>query len=220
MSVHDLVHVVARGKRLPPCPWRRSISSTPRPRFHNNCPSLTSRKLAIPVSTWKITSPSLLSRKRSVPAALRVHNHPRSGQVGLHRAFATHGNASIITNRLAASARPLAPTSPVELWRRPYCTPSMPPVGKDYIPPNRPGSPGFLNSDFFKQQVAKQRNNNYHSSSLRTMVATSVNRTALHPGGVQYVVSTWLVSFIANLSTQTQQGPYRTRGGTARDCSH
>jgi phosphoenolpyruvate carboxykinase (ATP) len=66
------------------------------------------------------------------------------------------------------------------------------PAGKDYISPNRPESPGPLASDFSQQQVAKQRNNNYHSTSLRNMVATSVNRTALHPGGVQYVNSTSL----------------------------
>ena len=58
-----------------------------------------------------------------------------------------------------------------------------------HIPPLRPDSPGPLYSDFVQQQIAKQRNNNYHSTSLRTMVATSVNRTALHPGGVQYVFS-------------------------------
>lgn len=63
----------------------------------------------------------------------------------------------------------------------------MSPAGKDYIPPARPDSPGPLAADFFQQQLAKQRNNNYHSTSLRNMVATSVNRTALHPGGVQYV---------------------------------
>lgn len=60
-------------------------------------------------------------------------------------------------------------------------------AGKDYIPLDRSSSPGPLASDFTQQQIAKQRNNNYHSTSLRTMVATSVNRTALHPGGVQYV---------------------------------
>jgi hypothetical protein len=58
---------------------------------------------------------------------------------------------------------------------------------KDYIPLDRSDSPGPLASDFTQQQIAKQRNNNYHSTSLRNMVATSVNRTALHPGGVQYV---------------------------------
>lgn len=96
------------------------------------------------------------------------------------------------------AARPSAPTSPVELWRTtgakctrtpfiPRTVMAMPPAGKNYIPPDRPASPGPLASDFFQQQVAKQRNNNYHSTSLRKMVATSVNRTALHPGGVQYV---------------------------------
>ncbi|KAJ5506531.1 Phosphoenolpyruvate carboxykinase N-terminal [Penicillium expansum] len=58
-------------------------------------------------------------------------------------------------------------------------------AGKDYIPLDRSDSLGPLASDFIQQQIAKQRNNNYHSTSLRTMVATSVNRTALHPGGVQ-----------------------------------
>ncbi|KAJ5548240.1 Phosphoenolpyruvate carboxykinase (ATP) [Penicillium frequentans] len=61
----------------------------------------------------------------------------------------------------------------------------MTPPERNYIVPGRPSSPGLLNSDFFQQQVAKQRNNNYHSTSLKNMVATSVNRTALHPGGVQ-----------------------------------
>lgn len=56
-----------------------------------------------------------------------------------------------------------------------------------HIPPGPPRESGPLYSDFFEQQVAKQRNNNYHSTSLANMVATSVNRTALHPGGVQYV---------------------------------
>lgn len=58
-----------------------------------------------------------------------------------------------------------------------------------HIPPGIPSESGPLYSDFFEQQLAKQRNNNYHSTSLINMVATSVNRTALHPGGVQYVSS-------------------------------
>lgn len=64
---------------------------------------------------------------------------------------------------------------------------NMTPAENIHIRSARPASPGPLYSDFFQQQVAKQRNNNYHSTSLRNMVATSVNRTALHPGGVQYV---------------------------------
>ncbi|KAB8206775.1 phosphoenolpyruvate carboxykinase-domain-containing protein [Aspergillus parasiticus] len=61
----------------------------------------------------------------------------------------------------------------------------MAPAENINIPRASPVEPGPLYTDFFQQQVAKQRNNNYHSTSLRTMVATSVNRTALHPGGVQ-----------------------------------
>ncbi|KAM5487328.1 Protein kinase C-like 1 [Microsporum canis] len=39
-------------------------------------------------------------------------------------------------------------------------------------------------SDFYKQQALKQDHSNYHSTSLK-MVMPSVNRTSLHPTGVQ-----------------------------------
>ena len=48
--------------------------------------------------------------------------------------------------------------------------------------------------DFARQQVSKQQRSNYHSSSLttssssscfHTMVSPSVNKTGLHPAGVQ-----------------------------------
>ena len=68
-----------------------------------------------------------------------------------------------------------------------------------HIPPGIPSESGPLYSDFFEQQVAKQRNNNYHSTSLVNMVATSVNRTALHPGGVQYVYLLFLPLFLPRL---------------------
>lgn len=56
------------------------------------------------------------------------------------------------------------------------------------IPPIHPRPLDSYTSDFVRQQVAKQQHSNYHSTSLRTMVSTSVNRTALHPTGVQYVL--------------------------------
>ncbi|DAA73407.1 TPA_exp: Uncharacterized protein A8136_4816 [Trichophyton benhamiae CBS 112371] len=40
-------------------------------------------------------------------------------------------------------------------------------------------------ADFYKQQALKQDHSNYHSTSLK-MVMPSVNRTSLHPTGVQY----------------------------------
>lgn len=55
-------------------------------------------------------------------------------------------------------------------------------------PPIRPSSPGALSADFARQQISKQQRNNYHSTSLRIMVSNSVNKTALHPSGVQYVL--------------------------------
>ena len=53
-----------------------------------------------------------------------------------------------------------------------------------------------LSADFYRQQIAKQDRSNYHSTSLRTMIAPSVNRTALHPAGVQYVSFTFSFSFL------------------------
>ena len=45
-----------------------------------------------------------------------------------------------------------------------------------------------LSEDYRRQQIAKQSHNNYHSSSLGIMISNnSVNKTSLHPGGVEYV---------------------------------
>lgn len=55
-------------------------------------------------------------------------------------------------------------------------------LGPTKDPYIRPVSPGTLSNDFIRQQVAKQQKNNYHSSSLATMM--NVNQTNLHPHGV------------------------------------
>lgn len=51
-----------------------------------------------------------------------------------------------------------------------------------------PGPPDNTN-DFIKEQINKQQKNNFHSTSLNKsllpMAAPSVNKTALHPGGVK-----------------------------------
>jgi phosphoenolpyruvate carboxykinase (ATP) len=56
-------------------------------------------------------------------------------------------------------------------------------------PPLRSPSPGPLAEDFARQQIFKQSRGNFHSSSLTssiiTMVANNVNKTALHPSGIQ-----------------------------------
>lgn len=54
----------------------------------------------------------------------------------------------------------------------------------------RTASPAPLAQDFARQQVSKQQRSNFHSSSIashvsRTMVSQSVNKTGLHPAGVQ-----------------------------------
>lgn len=51
-----------------------------------------------------------------------------------------------------------------------------------------------LSADYHRQLVSKQQKNNYHSSSLGTMISkNSVNQTNLHPGGVEYVFQ-WVLA--------------------------
>lgn len=56
-------------------------------------------------------------------------------------------------------------------------------------PNPRPLTPGpVLEQDFIRQQIDKQHKNNFHSTALKrtlSMAAPNVNKTALHPGGVQ-----------------------------------
>lgn len=54
--------------------------------------------------------------------------------------------------------------------------------GPESVRPYSPAPP--LEQDYIRQQIAKQQKGNFHSTSLK-MVADSVNKTALHPGGVQ-----------------------------------
>lgn len=69
-------------------------------------------------------------------------------------------------------------------------------------------------SDYVKQNVQKQQRSNFHSSSLKhselTMAAERVNKTALHPGGVEYVLQTipFLCQITAadNFSSPTGRG--------------
>jgi hypothetical protein len=53
------------------------------------------------------------------------------------------------------------------------------------IPPIRPTSPSPSSQDIARQTITKQQNSNYRSTSLKKMVSHSVNKTALHPSGVQ-----------------------------------
>lgn len=62
-------------------------------------------------------------------------------------------------------------------------------------PPVRSYSPGPPNTsnNFLKEQISKQQRSNFHSTSLNkvvTMAAHSVNKTALHPSGVEHVKPT------------------------------
>jgi phosphoenolpyruvate carboxykinase (ATP) len=60
----------------------------------------------------------------------------------------------------------------------------------------RTASPAPFAQDFARQQVSKQQRSNFHSTSLSPLFANTmvsqvpaVNKTNLHPGGLQYVTS-------------------------------
>jgi hypothetical protein len=65
---------------------------------------------------------------------------------------------------------------------------------KAVTPPLRSTSFDPLAEDFARQQIFKQQRGNYHSSSLTTPSSTmvsAVNKTSLHPAGLQYVHAQW-----------------------------
>ena len=65
---------------------------------------------------------------------------------------------------------------------------AMPPKVADHQASSTSGaSLAPFESDYARQQHQKQLKNNYHSSSLAMMFPQNVNRTSLHPGGVEYV---------------------------------
>ncbi|KAL8952263.1 MAG: hypothetical protein Q9183_007398 [Haloplaca sp. 2 TL-2023] len=54
------------------------------------------------------------------------------------------------------------------------------------IPATRSAPLAPLSADYHRQLAQKQQKNNYHSSSLGIMISqNSVNKTSLHPGGVE-----------------------------------
>lgn len=63
-----------------------------------------------------------------------------------------------------------------------------------------------VSSDYQRQQFERQSKNNYHSSSLGMMLPQNVNKTGLHPGGVEYVhLCTVHPRFPANSSIRPQR---------------
>jgi len=72
-----------------------------------------------------------------------------------------------------------------------------------------------------RSTVAKTQLKNHPQA---TMVSNSVNKTALHPGGVEYVLNVLNVLSVGEKYNsdcgQTFSGAYRTGGRTSRDCAH
>jgi len=121
-----------------------------------------------------LSSPVLFSARRPKPLTLRFHwppihtpLRPSSSVLKNHysvRSFRnqtrTHSRSFNMNYSLNNSADPIERTS------SPYSDPRQ--IGP-------------------KSKILASRTYNYHSTSLRNMVTATVNKTALHPGGVQYV---------------------------------
>lgn len=131
---------------------------------------------AWPSLTKPSSTPYIPDAFRPAPCAglprprLAPGNQDIVGQKASHRAFTS------CVPRLGDQMSP--PASGIN-------TRPAPPVRAYTPPPPDPDS-----STFLTDQVAKQQRSNFHSTSLRTvstMVAQTVNRTALHPKGVEYV---------------------------------
>jgi hypothetical protein len=98
-------------------------------------------------------------------------------------------------------------------------------------PSIRPASPAPLAQDFARQTVQKQQRSNFHSTSIssgisHTMVSQSVNKTALHPTGVQYVALFLTIQLfrkkdhLLTIDNQAGQGAHRDRRGAPRQGTH
>ncbi|OCK73303.1 phosphoenolpyruvate carboxykinase [Lepidopterella palustris CBS 459.81] len=137
---------------------------------------------------WSQLSRSQSGSSSSVFGRNRV---PFGGSLPRHKAL----NNSIPNQLtgLAFGARPVDPARARTLFtlnRLPKNVDMAGAIKGTQTPPIRTQSPAPLAQDFVRQQVAKQQRTNFHSTSLKTvvpsiMVANSVNKTALHPGGVQ-----------------------------------
>lgn len=78
-------------------------------------------------------------------------------------------------------------------------------------PPMRAYTPPLPDPDssstFLTDQIAKQQRSNFHSTSLRnvtTMVSQSVNKTALHPKGVEYVLTLTFPGLLSRTASSYQ----------------
>jgi len=144
-------------------------------------------------------SPGLVGRSRTALFGIHPRQKPLNSKRGQSRPFQASDPSAPPSSRANIAAVSLAQipyTVPTELHSTAMATSIK---GLAAPPILRTSSPGPLAEDFARQQVAKQQKNNFHSSSLKRTISSSnimlnnnVNKTALHPTGVQYVFSVLL----------------------------
>lgn len=158
--------------------------------FQSNCPSRARKSLGPTACLPDHARPSLLRawRRAQLPTCsgvLRLEHQSR------HRSASTLAPGNQDTVGQGASHRASTSSVPrlgdkMSLPASGINTRPAPPARAYTPPPPNTNSP----STFFTDQIAKQQRGNFHSTSLRTvstMVSQSVNKTALHPKGVEYV---------------------------------
>lgn len=145
------------------------------------------RRLSIKALAMRCRPPSQVSLPHPTIATL-FRQFPHITLAGTDRPANSYYSRTV-PNQTLHYATPGLTLSPGLKHPNPACFVTM-----DYKanqdPLIRTASPAPLAQDFARQQVSKQQRSNYHSSSLtsppsHTMVSQSVNKTGLHPAGVQ-----------------------------------
>jgi hypothetical protein len=153
---------------------RKSLSPTASPGIHSRARS--TRPYPTPVRPGQPPFPSDFTSRLPITAALPKHSGPPESR---------HCGAISITSTLHESVPRLG--DKMSLPKSGINTRPAAPMRAYTPPPPDPDS----SSTFLTDQIAKQQRSNFHSTSLHnvaTMVSQSVNKTALHPKGVEYVL--------------------------------
>lgn len=175
----------------------RLLCLPPAKERNSNCASRSQiRDIADPKGrTARASSDNARSVSRDCPALSRIVLGRRSGHQSQSR-YATRLRSSIAGKPfvvgLGALRRASANRVPMSGGHSSQAEGAFNSQGRP-PPPLRSYTPGPPDSsNYLSEQIAKQQRNNFHSTSLGTsikMVAGSVNKTALHPKGVEYVSS-------------------------------
>jgi len=138
------------------------------------CSAQCSAKTTAILQADLFRSPTSPARKQA--SVWEPHDHPIASRLTIRGKHSLRAPKHVLVGQRPNTQR-FVPKAMADLNTRP-------------APPIRAFTPGLpdTSNDFLNEQVSKQQKSNFHSTSLNkavNMVANSVNKTALHPGGVE-----------------------------------